>query len=525
MVGHPLDSQNQKQRQIDPIVKTPGAGTCEYISAASLSPCTIIIFGASGDLTSRKLLPAFFNLFQNNYLPEPVSIVGCARTPLSDLEFKEKLKIACSEAGCIDHAKWDKFAARLHYRPIVYDSPSSYIELAKFLRELDKQKHTLGNRLFYLAIPPSLYPGVSEMIGKAGLAAEGKHGNGWSRIVVEKPFGRNLQTALELDRILHRNFQEHQIFRIDHYLAKETVQNILMFRFANTIFEPVWNRSYIEYVGIIAGEKLGVEHRAGYYEQAGVLRDMFQNHMMQLVALTAMEPPSRFEADRVRDEKVKTYRSFKPFNILNKDEHLILGQYGPGSIDGEPVPGYRTEKGVNSGSLTPTFAMMRLYIDNWRWRGVPFYLASGKRLQKKVTRIVVQFKEVPHSMFRHVLGEHIIANRLILGVYPDEKITLTFQTKQPGAQTCLRPVTMDFKYNKNAAGPAMEAYEKVLLDCILGDHMLFWRQDGVELCWSFLSPILAECKACADQTTRLYPYEAGSWGPQQAEEWIKMIVD
>jgi len=355
------------------------------------------------------------------------------------------------------------------------------------------------------------------MIGKVGLSREGKDGGGWSRIVVEKPFGRDLNTAIELNRALQEFFEERQIFRIDHYLAKETVQNILMFRFANAIFEPLWNRRYIDYVNITASETLGVEYRAGYYEQAGVIRDMFQNHMMQVLALTAMEPPTLFEADRVLEEKVKVYRSLRPFPVDALQDHLILGQYHPGTIDGRRVPAYREEPGVSDDSLTPTFAMMKVFVDNWRWQGVPFYLASGKRLAEKLTQITIQFKQVPHSMFRQTLGDTIKANRLVLGIYPEEKITLTFQTKNPGAVVCLRSVTMDFNYQQSYTGPLLDAYEKVLLDCMMGDQMLFLRQDGVELCWDFLTPIIEECETCGGMADMLHPYEAGGWGPPAIE--------
>ena len=497
----------------------------ECVTIGPLDPCTIVIFGASGDLTSRKLVPALYNLYLHDGLPKPFVIVGASRTSMSHEEFRERLKASYAATEKADLARWEEFAANLYYQPVVYDSLDSYVELAGYLRKLDGKFHTGGNRVFDLAVPPSLYPVIAEMLGKAGLAQEGENGKGWSRIVVEKPFGRDLHSAMELDQTLHRSFREHQIFRIDHYLAKETVQNILMFRFANAIFEPIWNRSFIAYVGIIAAEKLGVENRAGYYEQAGVIRDMFQNHMMQVLALTAMEPPSLFGAERVREEKIKVFRSLKPFAGAEQIDNLILGQYGSGMIDGTETAGYRQEPGVSSSSLIPTFAMMRVSIDNWRWRGVPFYLASGKRLARKITRIVVQFKRVPHSMFRNVLGEEILANRLVLGIYPEERITLTFQTKYPGPRNCLRPVTLDFSYDQNYSGPGLEAYEKVLLDCIQGDQMLFWSNNGVKLSWSFLTPILQDCETCGDRGERLHPYESGSWGPKAALPWMKLIID
>ncbi|MFH1241270.1 MAG: glucose-6-phosphate dehydrogenase [Pseudomonadota bacterium] len=477
-------------------------------------PCTVVIAGASGDLTQRKLVPALFNLYLNSGLPDPFLVVGCGRTELSDSGFRDKMKEGLRATSLHEESRWEDFAQCLLYRSIDYADLSSFLSLAGYLKELDKRHGTGGNRIFYLAIPPSLYKGVARMIGEAGLSAEMENGNGWSRIVVEKPFGRDLETAVDLDRSLHHHFQEHQIFRIDHYLAKETVQNILMFRFANSIFEPIWNRRYIDHVAITAAEALGVEHRAGYYEQTGVLRDMFQNHMMQLLSLIAMEPPSLFEADRVRDEKVKVYRALRPFPVQNLQEYLALGQYGPGTVDGRPAPGYRDEPGVSPDSMIPTYAMIKVFLDNWRWQGVPFFLCSGKRLASKLTEIAIQFKQVPHSMFRQVLGEHIAANKLTIGIYPDEKIKLTFQTKNPGARVCLRSVTMDFEYKQNYKGPLLDAYEKALVDCMLGDQMLFWRQDGVELCWSYLTPILETCETCGQREEMLLPYAAGTWGPE-----------
>jgi glucose-6-phosphate 1-dehydrogenase len=480
-------------------------------------PCMIIIMGASGDLTERKLVPALFNLYKNDGLPDPCIVVGCGRTKLSDQDFRQKMTPRIISEDRAQRTKWNEFQKFLFYRRIIYDDLPSFEQLAVSLKELDREYQTHWNRIFYLALPPSLYEPVAQMLGKAELSNERQEQNGWSRLVVEKPFGHDLESAIDLDHGIHQYFKEHQIFRIDHYLAKETVQNVLMFRFANAIFEPVWNRRYIDHISITATETLGVEHRAGYYEQAGVLRDMFQNHMMQLLALTAMEPPSRFIADHVRDERIKVFRALRPFPVDSLQDHLVLGQYDAGTIGGEAVPAYRREPDVNPNSLTPTFARMKVFVDNWRWQGVPFFLTSGKRLAQKITEIAIQFKEVPHSMFRHILGEEITANRLILGIYPEEKITLTFQTKNPGTRVCLRYVRMDFNYQQNYEGPALDAYEKVLLDCMLGDQMLFWRQDGVELCWSFLTPILSECETCGYRADMLRFYKSGSWGPAKAE--------
>lgn len=491
----------------------------QCLLAGRLDPCTIVIFGASGDLTARKLMPALFHLFVRDALPEALAIVGCADTELTDEQFRNKMQAAVQTDGSWDGDRWREFARRIYYRSVQLDEGAldSFKKFAADLHAIDETHKTQGNRFFYLAIPPGAYAPAVFLIGHSGLAAEGPQGPiGWARIVVEKPFGRDLASAIELDQRLHRHFKEHQIFRIDHYLAKETVQNVLMLRFANAIFEPLWNRTYIDRVRITAAETLGVEHRAGYYEQAGVLRDMFQNHMMQLLSLAAMEPPALFEAERVRDEKAKVFHSLRPFPVDDLKSCLVLGQYGEGTVDWRQVPAYRRERGVNQQSLTPTFASMKLFIDNWRWQGVPFYLTSGKRLARKLTEISIAFKEVPHSMFRPLLGEHISANRLILGIYPEETITLTFQAKNPGATVHLRPVTMDFQYNQNYSGPLLEAYEKVLIDSIRGDQMLFLRQDGVELCWSFLTPILDECEACGNRQEMLQTYEAGSWGPRSA---------
>ncbi|MFH2121994.1 MAG: glucose-6-phosphate dehydrogenase [Pseudomonadota bacterium] len=495
---------------------------CDCLSVGELAPCAIVIFGASGDLTARKLIPALYRMFLSNSLPDPISIIGCARTDYNHDTFRVFLQNACASDPILDMTRWHEFADKIHYSPLNYDSLPDFLKLGSLLETLDQQRVTKGNRLFDLALPPSLYEAVVTKIGEAGLAGQFDKGRGWTRIVIEKPFGRDLDSSLALDQTLHQHFQEKQIFRIDHYLAKETVQNILTFRFANTIFEPIWNRGYIESVGIIAAEELGVEHRAGYYEQAGVLRDMFQNHMLQLLSLIAMEPPSHFEAERVRDEKIKLFRSIRP--LQDRTEEIVLGQYRSGIIDGHEVPGYRQEPGVSPNSLIPTFAMLPVYVDNWRWQGVPFYLASGKRMARKETRIVIQFKDVPHSLFRNIAGAKVIANRLVLGIYPKESISLTFQTKNPGTRMCMRSMTMDFKYDDFYPEPSPDAYEKVLLDCIQGDHMLFWRQDGIELSWSLLTPLLNECESCQGRSQRLHDYPAGSWGPKTARAIIERIV-
>ncbi|MCB2228181.1 MAG: glucose-6-phosphate dehydrogenase [Desulfarculaceae bacterium] len=475
--------------------------------------CAIIIFGASGDLTGRKLVPALYHLFANGAVPEHFYICGAARSELSDEDFRKKMHAAVAEAGG-DAGAWDEFAARLHYQAVDYDDEASYQALAKRLDELDAAHGVPGNRIFECAIPPTLYMTVAGMLASAGLSREG--GGCWRRLVVEKPFGSDLATSRELNRAIGRGFKEHQVFRIDHYLAKETVQNIMMFRFANAIFEPLWNRNYIEQVSILSAETLGVEHRAGYYEKAGVLRDMFQNHMMQLLALVAAEPPSIFAADRVRDEKTKLFRSLRPFPTEELYDYLVLAQYEAGELSGREFPAYRAEPGVDPSSLTPTYATMKVFVDNWRWQGVPFYITSGKRLAQKLTRIEIIFREVPHSLFRQVLGEEIMANRLVLDVQPNEEITLYFQAKQPGAEVDLRTVGLHFEYQDGASRRGMEAYEKALADAMLGDQMLFWRQDGVELCWAFLDPVLEACESCGDRADRLHRYRAGSWGPRDA---------
>lgn len=489
----------------------------------SLNPCScqkpadpfaLVIFGASGDLTYRKVMPALHKLFCADLLPESFYVVGCGRTDMSTEAFREKMHDAICAQGNCDLGLWKDFIRRLYYLPVMYDDFASYQGLRVNLASLDAAHNVIGNRLIYLAVPPFLFQTVIEMIGNSGLAEERAIDVSWPRIIVEKPFGTDLKSAVDLNHVLGRYFEERQIYRIDHYLAKETVQNILVFRFANAILEPVWSRQYVDRVEICAAETVGVEHRAGYYERAGVLRDMFQNHMLQLLSLVAMEPPAHFLADMVRDEKAKVFRSLRPFDGASIGDSILLGQYTRGLIGGASVCGYREEPGVDPLSLTPTYARLKVFIENWRWQGVPFYLMSGKRLKEKKTSIVVQFKDVPHSIFRNIISGDIASNRLVFEIQPSERIILSFQAKNPGATVCLKPINLEFNYAQEKER-ILDAYEKVLLDCLNGDQMLALRQDSEELCWSFLTPLIEDCERCIHKEKALRFYPAGTWGPEE----------
>lgn len=478
-------------------------------------PCIIVIFGASGDLTNRKLMPALYNLFRKGGLPEAFCIVGVARTLMDDIAFRAKMRQGLANAG-FRLSNWPEFERRLHYHPVIYDDTASYTDLHARLRELEKKQHTQGNRIFSLAMPPALYPTVARQLGQGGLAAENVGRRQWTRLVVEKPFGYDLSSAKELDAAIAESFKEHQVFRIDHYMTKQTAQNILVFRFANALFEPIWNRNYIDHVCINASENLGVEHRAGYYERSGVLRDMFQNHMMELLSLVATEPPSQITAEILRDKKAELFHSLRPFELKDLNSNLVLGQYQAGEIQGERVPGYREEPGVDPDSLTPTYALMRVFVDNWRWQGVPFYIISGKRLRQKVTRIDIQFKPVPHTMFRSIFSGNVTANRLTIGVYPQEGIFLSIQAMKPSAEFFLRTGQLQFSFHEDGEIGKIDAYEIGYADVISGDQTLFWRRDGLELCWRFLDPILKYCESAPNRSGMLHPYAAGSFGPKTA---------
>ncbi|MEW6002506.1 MAG: glucose-6-phosphate dehydrogenase [Nitrospirota bacterium] len=507
-----MNGKNTERSRQGPLYRTIGGCDIEISN-----PFGLVILGGYGDLSKKKLVPSIYRLYRNRLLPDDFFIFGTDRVEMDNSQYRNSIRAAVMAAfpEDFDSIAWSEFSNNLYYSFFDYNVPESYIKcLKEEILPLEEKHHTEGNRIFYLAIPPSIFETVIMNLGATGLTIEDK---GFTNIVIEKPFGRDLDSARRLNGVLKKYFEERQIFRIDHYIAKETVQNMLMFRFANSIFEPLWNRSYVDHVQITVSETLGVEHRADYYEEAGVIRDMFQSHMFQLLAVTAMEPPVAFEADRVREEKIKILRSIRPFPLEQVDKYVVTGQYGKGKINGESVVAYREEPGVSPESIIPTFAAMKLLIDNWRWRGVPFYLRSGKNLSARRTEISIHFKEVPHMMLAKFIEGPVEPNVLVFRVQPDEGISLSFHTKKPGSLICLKPVFMDFSYQK---GVELDAYEWVLLDCMIGDQMLFLREDGVELTWSLLTPLIERLET----TTPIgkFPnYIAGSSGPEEASLLIE----
>ena len=481
-------------------------------------PCAIVLFGASGDLAKRKVIPAMYDLAQSNSLGERYSIIGFARTAMTDESFRAALGEAAktiSEVGPIDPAKWNAFASNLYYCQGDYGDPESYARLAKRLEELDTEKNFCGNRLFYLSTPPEVYQDIVEHLGQAGLARSCVPG-AWVRIIIEKPFGRDLASAKQLNKIVLNVFEEKQVYRIDHYLGKDTVQNLLVLRFGNGIFEPLWNRNYVDHVQITASETLGVERRGGFYETAGALRDMIQSHVLQLTSLVAVEPPASFDATAVRNEKLKVLQSIRPFNLEMVAQSVIRGQYGPGKLADKTVEGYRDEPQVSETSRTETFVSMHVLIDNWRWAGVPFYLRTGKRLAKRTTEIMIQFKRAPHIVFR---DKDVQANRLVLNIQPSEGITISFGAKKPGTEMNIGNVAMDFDYVKAFGNGSRSAYATLLNDCLRGDATLFDRGDSVEAAWSLVEPILDVWSAAKNATVPEYP--SGSWGPKESDQLLE----
>jgi glucose-6-phosphate 1-dehydrogenase len=481
-------------------------------------PCAIVIFGANGDLTKRKLLPALYRLSSDGRLPPAFAIIGNSRTAMSDDEFRQKMREAVEqfqEDAPFDAGLWDGFASSLFYVAGDLKDEKMYKLLGEKLAAVEQSHRTAGNVLFYLSTQPSYYSPVVECLGKAGL----QHGNGWRRVVVEKPFGHDLATARELNRDIQRVFPERDVYRIDHYLGKETVQNILAFRLGNGIFEPLWNRRYINNVQITAAESIGVEGRGAYYQEAGALRDMIQNHLMQVMATIGMEPAAVFEADAVRDERAKFLRSIRILKPADVERFAVAGQYGPARVGTEDVPGFRQEPGVDSNAQTDTYAAVTFFVDNWRWAGVPFYLRSGKRLPKRITDIAIHFSPAPHSPFTEgALDEAARPNLLILRIQPEEGISLRFLGKQPGSGMRLRPVSMDFNYGSSFGARSPSAYETLLLDAMVGDATLYTRQDMVEASWSAVEPIL---EVWRNKKFDFPNYAAGTWGPPEADKMVE----
>ncbi|MGC1186882.1 MAG: glucose-6-phosphate dehydrogenase [Candidatus Acidiferrales bacterium] len=485
--------------------------------SAQADPCTIVIFGASGDLVQRKLIPALYGLAADKSLARKFAIVGFARTAMSDEAFQAKAVEATkgsADSGKVEEDTLKTFAQSFSYVSGDYDKAEGFEKLSKRLDEIEKQSESGGNRLYYLATPPEVYPLIIEQLKKAGLAKP-KNDKSWVRIIIEKPFGRDLQSAMKLNQTVLSVFDEPQVYRIDHYLGKDTVQNLLVLRFGNGIFEPLWNRNFVDHVQITASEALGVEQRASFYENTGAVRDMIQSHMLQLTALVALEPPAVFDATAVRNEKIKVLQSVRGFTAESVASDVVRGQYGPGSGKDGPAAGYRQEKGVKPESETETFAAIKLQIDNWRWAGVPFYLRTGKRLKRRMTEIVIEFRHAPHPLFR---GQDVDSNRLVLNIQPEEGISISFGAKLPGQEMRVQSVAMDFSYHKAFGGAERSAYATLLNDCMRGDATLFDRADSVEATWALVDPIL---EAWRGKKPAFPNYAAGSWGPAESDALLE----
>ena len=472
-------------------------------------PCAIVIFGGSGDLTKRKLVPALYRLAQLRLIPPQFSIIGTARQDMSDDEFRAVMREALGKFSEeeIDEPSWQNFASGIFYIGGDATQAATYEALRTKVEKVEAERHTEGNRIFYLATAPEFFGPIVKQLGAAGMAQPDK---GWSKLIVEKPFGHDLESARVLNQELASVFRENQIYRIDHYLGKETVQNLLVFRFANSIFEPLWSRQYIDHIQITNGEAIGVEGRGGYYEKAGTVRDMIQNHVFQVLSLVALEPPASLKADSIRDEKFKVMQCVRSIAEEEIDRVAVRGQYGSGYVLGDTVPGYRQEPGVDPNSSTETFAALKLQIDNWRWADVPFYIRSGKRLQQRVTEISIQFKEVPQRLFVGA-DSPMQPNLLVIRIQPNEGISLRFGAKLPGQAMRIRWVNMDFRYGSSFGVKPPEAYERLLLDCMLGDSTLYARRDMVERGWEIVTPIL---QAWQEPAKDFPNYPAGSWGPE-----------
>ncbi|MEO8665985.1 MAG: glucose-6-phosphate dehydrogenase [Ignavibacteria bacterium] len=483
-------------------------------------PCIMVIAGASGDLTKRMLMPSLFKLYSENLLPKNFTVVGFSRKKMDSDEFRECMKDAIKEFSDKDDYKedtWKEFENSLFYITAEYENPESYKALKSQLDKFDKERKINGNRLLYMAVPPDALPGIVENIGQADLSKCAEE-NSWTRIIIEKPFGHDLESAIKLNDLVSKYFSETQIYRIDHYLGKESVQNILVTRFANGVFEPLWNRNYVDHIEITSIESIGIENRGGYYDKSGILRDVVQNHLMQIVGYVAMEPPSTFHSNSIRDESLKVFQSIRPIREEEVHKAVLRGQYTESVIRGEKVPGYRDEKDVAKDSRTETFVAMKFFIDNWRWGGVPFYIRAGKQMPTRVTEVVLHFKPTPYQLFK---SEHNLSqsyNMLVIRIQPDEGILIKFAMKVPGTEFKVQNVNMDFHYKDLLNINLPSAYEKLLLDCMLGDSTLFIRVDAVEACWRFIQPILNAWEK--DPEIKVFGYPAGTWGPDCADDLI-----
>jgi glucose-6-phosphate 1-dehydrogenase len=479
-------------------------------------PGVMVIFGASGDLTSRKLVPALYDLAAQRRLPLEFAVVGISRTEMSHEDFRERLRKGLEEQrpGEVSDDVWESFSHGIFYMPGDSNQAETYDELKEFLKTLDSERGTQGNRAFYLSASPSLFPAIVERLGEAGMN-KGEDG-GWSRLVVEKPFGRDLESAQELNSEIRRYFEEAQIYRIDHYLGKETVQNILALRFANGIFEPIWNQHYVDHVQITVAEDIGVGTRGAFYEEAGALRDIVQNHVMQVLCLTAMEPPVAFDAESVREEKVKVLKAVRPIPEDDVEGYAVRGQYERGWVWGEEVPGYREENNVDPESVRETFVALKVFVDNWRWAGVPFYIRAGKRLPKKATEVAIQFHASPHTPFARDDTEGLEPNVLVVRVQPEEGLSLKIGAKVPGSGFEVSSVNMDLLYGTAFLEEAPDAYQRLLLDLMLGDPTLFIRADEAEGAWRILDPVMRHWS----ENREVSPYPAGTWGPEEADELL-----
>jgi glucose-6-phosphate 1-dehydrogenase len=496
-----------------------GANITQEALGAPPGPCAMVLFGAGGDLTKRKLLPAIYNLAKGKLLPEHFALIGVSIEKFSDEDFRKRMTDDMNQyaAELMDKESWDWFVQRLYYVSGDFKDPQLYQNVSKALTRVEKEQGTEGNCLFYLATSPEFFSEVVHQLGAVGLTKQ--EGHKWRRVVIEKPFGHDLSSAVALNRSIGEVIEEKQIYRIDHYLGKETVQNILAFRFANGIFEPVWNRRYVDHVQVTVAEELGVELRGGYYETAGALRDMVPNHIFQLITLCAMEPPIAFDADSVHDEQTKVLHAIQVLTPERVLDHAVRGQYGEGIVNGKHVPAYRNEPSVAADSQTPTFVALSLQIDNWRWAGVPFYLRTGKRLSRRATQVVIRFRRPPLVLFRKTSVDKIMPNELVINIQPDEGISLSFEAKVPGPVVRLGAVNMDFQYSDYFGTRPSTGYETLLYDCMMGDPTLFQRADMVEAGWTVVQPILDMWKALP---SRDFPnYAAGTWGPEQADELLK----